>query len=59
MLDLGAGGAVAGGGLDELDVGVLAEAEGGEALVGVEENGTPIGTVARDDVVRLLLGGEA
>ena len=31
----------------------------GQALVGVEENGMPIGTVARDDVVRLLLGGEA
>jgi len=32
---------------------------GGQALVGVEEGGTPIGTVAREDVIRLLLGGEA
>ena len=31
----------------------------GQALVGVDEGGTPIGTVAREDVIRLLLGGEA
>jgi glycine betaine/proline transport system ATP-binding protein len=31
----------------------------GQAQVGVEEHGTPIGTVAREDVIRLLLGGEA
>ena len=31
----------------------------GQALVGVTENGQPLGTVARETVVRLLLGGEA
>ena len=31
----------------------------GAALVGVEEDGRPIGTVAREDVIRLLLGGDA
>ncbi|MGQ0611343.1 MAG: quaternary amine ABC transporter ATP-binding protein [Paracoccaceae bacterium] len=30
----------------------------GQALVGVEEAGRPIGTVAREDVIRLLLGGQ-
>lgn len=30
----------------------------GEALVGVEEAGRPIGTCAREDVIRLLLGGQ-
>ncbi len=31
----------------------------GEAVVGVEEAGQPLGTVAREDVIRLLLGGGA
>ena len=31
----------------------------GEPLVGVERAGQPLGTVAREDVIRLLLGGEA
>ena len=31
----------------------------GAALVGVEDEGRALGTVARDDVIRLLLGGEA
>lgn len=31
----------------------------GATTVGVERDGQPVGTVARDDVIRLLLGGEA
>ncbi len=31
----------------------------GAAQIGVTEDGRPVGTVARDDVIRLLLGGDA